>query len=177
MSENWSRVVVRDAMLKLIRHEKPKWMLEISGTYWGGLSENYRCLEYPAFDICKRKPNLKYDMIVAEQVWEHLLYPRRATINVIESLNPGGTFLLSVPFMVRQHDHPVDCTRWTAEGLKHFLHDCGFALNEILTWSWGNRDIVVASMDEWPKYDPLKHSLRNEPQFPYMVWGIARKVS
>ncbi|WAS91500.1 hypothetical protein [Nannocystis punicea] len=82
---------------------------------------------------------------------------------------------MSVPFLVKVHRYPVDCTRWTELGLKHFLHECGFPLAPIRTGSWGNRACVAANFDDWVVYDPAIHDLTDEPDFPYHVWALARR--
>ena len=90
-------------------------------------------------------------------------------------LRAGGYFLVSTPFLVRIHDYPVDCTRWTEIGLKYFLAECGFALDGIQTGSWGNRACVKANFGGWVRYRRRLHNLKNEPDVPYHVWALARK--
>ena len=43
------------------------------------------------------------------------------------------------------HGYPIDCSRWTELGLKHFLAECGFPIEDFKTGSWGNRASVKAS--------------------------------
>ena len=69
---------------------------------------------------------------------------------------------------------PYDCTRWSAEGLKFFLKECGFELNNIEVGSWGNWDCVIDNLSGWKEYEPEKHSLKNQSNFPYHVWGLAK---
>jgi len=92
-------------------------------------------------------------------------------------LTPGGYFLVSTPFLLRIHNEPTDCTRWTETGLRHFLAESGFPLAEIQTGSWGNRACVKSNFGWWARYHPWIHSLRNEPEFPVHVWALARKAS
>lgn len=174
----WSRVVMRDdceGLLKELRIKELK-VLEISGRHYRAMGfAHYRSLRYPEFDICTMALNETFDLIIAEQVFEHLLWPYRAGRNVYRMLAPGGYFLISTPFLVRVHDEPTDCTRWTETGLRYFLSECGFELDMILTRSWGNRDCVQANFAQWIGYRPSLHSLVNEPQFPYHVWALAQK--
>lgn len=149
---------------------------EISGRGWRDFGfASYRTADFPDFDICAVPLDETFDLIIAEQVFEHLLYPYRAGRNVYEMLRPGGWFLVSVPFLVKVHDYPIDCTRWTELGLKHFLHECGFPLESICTGSWGNRACIAANFAGWVVYDPATHDLSNEPEFPYHVWALARR--
>jgi hypothetical protein len=95
--------------------------------------------------------------------------------HVRQMLKPGGHLLVTTPFLIRIHDQPVDCTRWTELGLKHLLAECGFAIDDIRTGSWGNRACVTANFTEWPSYEPPLHSLDNEPNFPMVVWAPAQR--
>lgn len=150
--------------------------LEISGERFKSFGfRGYRDVHYPEFDICTDKLDKKYDLIIAEQVFEHLLWPYRAAKNVFEMLSPEGFFLISTPFLVKIHNYPVDCSRWTPIGLKYFLAEAGFPLDGIQTWAWGNRACVVANFDGWARFRPKIHSLVNDEEFPYHVWALARK--
>jgi len=91
------------------------------------------------------------------------------------ALHEGGYFYLSVPFLVRLHPHPTDCTRWSEEGLLNFLVECGFSPGNITTGAWGNKACVIANLDEWVEYCPDKHSLNYEHGFECVVWALARK--
>jgi hypothetical protein len=91
-------------------------------------------------------------------------------------LKPGGVFLITVPFLVRVHASPIDCTRWTAEGLYYFLQECGFHPAGITVDQWGNRACVKANFVTWRKRGPFG-SLENEPDFPIVVWAFARNVA
>ena len=173
----WSRVIMNQAVEKLLLtiDFQQKNCLEISGTNWrdfGFLS--YQSVAYPEHDICVSALASRFDLIIAEQVFEHLLYPYRAGKHVLSMLNANGHFLISVPFLVKVHNYPTDCTRWTEIGLKHFLHECGFPLANIQTGSWGNRECILANFDHWVMYEPSKHNLKNEAEFPYHVWALAQ---
>ena len=72
------------------------------------------------------------------------------------------------------HQVPVDCSRWTELGLKHFLAECGFPIKEIRTGSWGSQACVKANFKSWARRGWFK-SLVNEPDFPVSVWAIAKK--
>jgi len=175
---NWSRVVMESRCVELIQSINPSGLcaLEISGEKFQECGfKSYQTLNYPAFDICRAATPEKFDIIIAEQVFEHLEYPYRAGRNVYSMLNPNGFFLVSVPFLVAIHNFPIDCTRWTETGLKYFLEECGFDKGKIQTESWGNRRCVVSNFKGWVAYRSRIHSLKNEPQFPYHVWALAQK--
>jgi SAM-dependent methyltransferase len=174
----WSRVIMREDCERLLAQLEPNNLkvLEISGKYYASMGfRHYRSTHYPEFDICATVLNETFDLIIAEQVFEHLLWPYRAGRNVYQMLAPGGHFLISTPFLVRVHNEPTDCTRWTEMGLKYFLAECGFEFETIRTRSWGNRDCINANLVSWTAYRPRLHSLVNEPAYPYHVWALAKK--
>lgn len=178
--QNWSRVVVRRAMREWIAELEPQRLrvLEISGEYWRRTPfAAYTSVRYPTYDLCAEPLNERFDLIIADQVFEHLLWPYRAGKNAHTMLDPGGHLLIATPFLVRIHNEPTDCSRWTETGLRHFLAECGFPIEQIRTGSWGNRAIVRAHLkpEGWVRYRRRLHPLYNEPTFPYHVWAIARK--
>jgi SAM-dependent methyltransferase len=175
----WSRVVMDCECQKLVAGLNPPTLdaLEISGDAWQKTGfKSYRSANYPEYDLCAGPLPETFDLIIADQVFEHLLWPYRAGKNVYQMLRPGGHFLISTPFLVRIHNFPVDCSRWTPLGLKHLLAECGFPLENTQTASWGNRMCVVQNLEHFlSSYRPAKHSLENEPDYPYHVWALARK--
>ena len=139
---------------------------------------SYRSLDWPEFDICETPlhPDLnqQFDLVIADNVLEHTLWPYRATRNMHAMLRPGGHALVITPFLVRIHSGPHDCSRWTETGLKHLLAECGFALDAVQTWSWGTRAAVRKGLDAWPRMG-WRRTLGNDPSFPFVVWAFARK--
>ncbi|MBS4729546.1 methyltransferase domain-containing protein [Mycobacterium sp. SM1] len=164
---------------KLVQSIQPRRLsvLELSGDYWGHIEQfkMYRSVHYPEFDICSSILSEQFDLIIAEQVFEHLLWPYRAGKHVYQMLRPGGHFLMTTPFLIRVHNAPLDCSRWTETGVRYFLAECGFDLERIRTGSWGNRACVRANFTRWAWYKPWWHSLRNEPDFPVSVWPDFRR--
>jgi SAM-dependent methyltransferase len=150
--------------------------LEISGQKWKSYGfRQYRCVEFPDYDVCSGVLDEKFDIIIVEQAFEHLLWPYRAARNVFQMLNPNGALLVTTPFLVKIHNSPVDCSRWTEVGMQHLLAEGGFNINRITTGSWGNRACVRSNWWKWTIYRRWLHSLKNEPEFPIVVWALARK--
>jgi len=178
-SEQWARVVMNRETRKLVTslHPEQLRMLEISGDTWGKQErfKEYKAVHFPEFDICASALDETFDLIIVEQVFEHLLWPYRAGRNIHKMLCPGGHVLVTTPFLIRIHDYPIDCSRWTEIGIRHLLAECGFDLGKIKTASWGNRACVRANFFRWAGYRPMFHSLRNEPDFPLVVWALAQK--
>jgi SAM-dependent methyltransferase len=178
--EQWVRKAADLQILQLVSGLKPERFsaLEISGRNWEKrvAFRSYASYDFPEHDICAGPPPGTYDFIVAEHVFEHLLYPYRAARNVLSALNPGGYFLMATPFMVGLHPCPHDCTRWTEEGAKYFLSEAGFPLDLIQTGSWGNRKCIKGNFKRAIRYRRRLHSLKNEPNMPVTVWTLARKA-
>ena len=122
----------------------------------------------------KRRTEGALAVVIADQVFEHLPWPYRAVQNVYQMVKPGGYFLISTPFLIRMHAVPIDCSRWTETGLKHFLAEGGFPLEQTVTGAWGNRACVKANFTRWARRGWFG-SLRNEADFPVTVWALARK--
>lgn len=180
------RVVVRRETEKLIKGLPFESMdaLEISGDGWKTLPfKSFRAANYPEHDICACPvENNIFDIVIAEQVFEHLAYPYRAAKNIYASLKAGGYFLISTPFLQQVHNFPIDCSRWTPIGMKYFLDEAGFPIEDTQIGSWGNRGAVKANMRrttellKWPPtYNPIFHRLKNDDVFPVQVWALARK--
>lgn len=175
------RLVLNDEVRKLIGELPAKDLdaLEISGTAWEEAGfKSYESRQYPDYDICAGPLPRQFDIVIADQVFEHLLWPYRAACNVHRMLRPGGYFLLATPFLQKVHECPHDCTRWTETGLKHLLAECGFPIEQIRTGSWGNRMAAKANLNakKFPTYSPLLHrNLKNDPLFPVQVWALAVK--
>ncbi len=176
-TRDWARVVMYEECMKLIEALEPGKMdaLEISsGFEWKNMGfKAFSEANFPEFDICTQRTEQEFDIIIADQIWEHLLWPYKATKNVLSMLRPGGYFLITTPFLIKVHDVPIDCSRWTELGLKYFLAECGFPLEEIVTGSWGNRKAVIGNLQSFPK--GFYRSLKNEPEYPLTVWALARK--
>lgn len=179
--EQWIRVVMQQktqAMLAAIDTESTQ-VLEISGLTWAKFfpPERYSRLSFPQFDICRQRSEKLFDLIVIEQVLEHVLKPAAALKNIEASLAPGGHALVTTPFLVRYHGHPHDCSRWTETGMRQMLLDAGFDDEGIESGSWGNRSCLRGNLGVWQRYHPMLHSLANDPRYPLMVWALAKKSS
>jgi SAM-dependent methyltransferase len=176
---HWARAVMYQECFQLVRGLDPRKLdtLEISaGKVWKPLGfKSFTEANFPEFDVCSMTLPGRFDLIIADQVFEHLLWPYRAGKNVHSMLQPGGYFLVTTPFLIKVHDVPVDCSRWTELGLKHLLAECGFPMEGIRTGSWGNRACVKANFRRWARRGWFK-SLSNEPEFPVSVWALARKA-
>lgn len=164
-----------EKMVKALPHRDLS-VLEVSGNKWEHFGFNkYRSVQFPEFDICSQALSERFDLIIAEQVFEHLVRPYSAAKIVYEMLNPSGRFLITTPFLIKIHPCPEDCTRWTETGIKYFLAESGFAENQIATGSWGNVQCLFSNLMHWTRYNRRLHSLENQKDLPLVVWALAKK--
>jgi hypothetical protein len=184
-TQHLDRVVLDRETEKLLLSLDTQTMkaLEISGDGFRQWSfQSYETVHYPEFDICAEVLPRRFDIIIASQVFEHLLWPYRAGRNVHTMLEAGGFFLVSTPFLQKIHEYPVDCSRWSETGLRYLLAECGFPLDRIVTGSWGNKQAARAnisrrSLTRFALYNPLIHrNLKADPVFPVQVWALAQKA-
>jgi SAM-dependent methyltransferase len=178
---HWLRVVMNletERFLDSIHSERLD-VLEVSGDDWSGRRfGSYTRSRYPEFDVCAGPLALeRWDVVIIEQVLEHVLEPERAIVNAYAMLRPGGWLVVTTPFLVRVHRDATgyDCSRWTETGMAQLLTRSGFLAENIRTGSWGNRSCVIANLDHWVTYKPLWHSLENDPRYPLQVWAFAMK--
>jgi hypothetical protein len=177
----WVRYVMDTSTSELVNRLETAEVevLEISGNAWKDKAnwKTYTAVEYPEFDVCTDKILQNYDLIIAEQVFEHLRYPWRAAINIYGGLRRGGYCLLTTPFLFHIHPTPLDCWRWTPQGMGFLLEDAGFQREHILTQGWGNLECLIThivDVSNAPGYDGSQ-PLHSTPHLPIVVWGFARK--
>lgn len=171
----WGRVVMNRNLGALIDalHPERCSAVEISGDLhrdrpW----MSYRSLRFPSFDLCASVPAETFDLVICEQVLEHVVDPWRAVRTLRELCRPGGHVLVSTPFLVRVHKEPSDFWRFTPDGLRVLLESAD--LEVVALESWGNRACVRGNFRYWAPHRGWR-SLRNEPAFPVMVWALARR--
>jgi SAM-dependent methyltransferase len=176
----WTRKVPDEQSRALVSRLKPETLsaLEISGASWKNFGfGSYRQTTFPEFDICGDALDDQFDLIIAEHILEHVRWPCRAARNVLRMLKPAGYFLVVTPFIYKVHANPLDCTRWTETGMRYFLEDCGFPFDTVVTGSWGNRRCIEATFrKEYRLFNRYLHSLEAEPDYPMVVWALARKA-
>jgi SAM-dependent methyltransferase len=178
-TEQWQRAVLNRAVDEHLAALGPEGLtaVEISGEAHAGKPwQSFTSLNYPDFDVCAPVEIAeRFDVVICEQVLEHVIAPGAAASNLRELAKPGGHVVVSTPFLVRVHELPAygmnDYWRFTPRGLRLLLESAGLEVEEV--GSWGNRDCVRGNFDRWPAYRRW-HSLRNEPDLPLQVWAFAR---
>lgn len=71
-----------------------------------------------------------FDGILCNQVLEHVFDPTVFLDEIYRTMAPGGTLILSVPFVWPEHEQPWDCLRYTSFGLEDKLRAAGFHIDE-----------------------------------------------
>ena len=148
--------------------------LEISGTdnsvyNW----KSYTSYSYPEFDLLNPgQIASQYDVVLCEQVLEHVQDPFQATRTLYDLIVPGGVLIVSTPFLIRLHGMPDDYWRFTPSGMMILLKKAGFESIKVNTW--GNKRAVKNNLNNWQHYR-FYHSLKNNVSIPVMVWAFARK--
>lgn len=176
--EQWQRLVMNEMVDRRIRELDPstKTACEISGDLHAHRPwRDYVELSYPEFDLCAPLAyQRRFDVVICEQVIEHVEDPWAAAENLRALCAPGAELIISTPFLIKIHEHwgMRDYWRFSPRGLRTLLERCGFEVEQL--GSWGNRECVIGNLGRWSRYRASLHSLRNEPDFPVQVWAFAR---
>jgi SAM-dependent methyltransferase len=107
--------------------------------------KRYVALDYPAtgsvlygaqpclFGNASRLPlcDESFDTVILLEVLEHLEEPQKALAEIRRVLKPGGTLILTIPFLYPVHDAPFDFQRYTRFGLERELKASGFHIEEL----------------------------------------------
>jgi len=77
-------------------------------------------------------PSASYDTVLCSEVLEHVSHPIAAVNEFVRVLRPGGTLIVTVPFLGRLHEEPNDFQRFTEHGLRLLLSDAGFEVELVI---------------------------------------------
>jgi SAM-dependent methyltransferase len=134
---------------------------------------SYETLGYPDFDLCLTSAAAQFDVVLCEQVLEHLADPFAAAEGLHDLARPGGHVIVSVPFLLRIHRFPEDYWRFAPKGLETLLERARLEVLELR--SWGNRAAVRGNLSRFTRTLPWR-SLKDDPDCPLEVWALARRV-
>jgi SAM-dependent methyltransferase len=117
-----------------------------------------------------------FDIVVVDNVLEHLSDPRKAIDEIHAILRGGGMCICLTPFLIRIHGYPDDYWRFTESGLRRLFDQ----FSHIEVESWGNRFTIATTMQlGWLSVRNsrrlLKAALWNEPEWPVTFLTIAHK--
>jgi SAM-dependent methyltransferase len=176
-AEQWQRVVLNRAVEAHLASLLPQRLsaVEISGDARAGAGwREFTSLDYPDFDLCAPLTGQgPFDVVICEQVIEHVPDPCAAAANLRGLCAAGGHVVVSTPFMIRVHEEwgMQDYWRFTPRGLRTLLERAGLEVDTVE--AWGNRGCIDGNLHRWPAYRRWQ-SLRNEPKLPVQVWAFAR---
>ena len=93
----WCRVVMNHEVVEFIRSLDYRRMdaLEISGTRFSDFGfRSYRFTKYPEYDVCLGPlAQEAFDLVINEQVLEHVVRPDWPVRSVYQMLRPGGLWV------------------------------------------------------------------------------------
>jgi SAM-dependent methyltransferase len=177
-ADQGQRVVMNQAVDRFLRSLGPSKLtcVEISGDGKAGLGwKHFVSLNYPQFDIVDPTPQDTFDVVVCEQVLEHVIDPFLAAENLRALCKPGGHVVVTTPFLIKVHELPMygmrDYWRFTPRGMQVLLEKAGLEVVEVGTW--GNRVGVWSNLERWTAPRPW-HPRGNNPETPVVVWAFAR---
>jgi SAM-dependent methyltransferase len=133
---------------------------------------------YPEVDVVdlSRYAADSFDLVVVDQVLEHVSDPQRAVAEIHRVLRPGGHCIATTPFLIEVHGYPSDFHRFTGPGLARLFRD--YDVVEID--GWGNRHTVkTIARYGWLSARNTRRllavALWNEAEWPVGFLTIARK--
>jgi hypothetical protein len=87
----------------------------------------YVVMDMPGYDLDVRNEHLsKCDMAFCLEVFEYLLVPTVAMGNICDMLRPGGTAVVSFPFVYPLHNEvELDSLRYTVTGVRRLAARAG----------------------------------------------------
>jgi SAM-dependent methyltransferase len=133
---------------------------------------------YPAADVqdLSAYSSATYDLVVLDQVLEHIRDPWRAVSEIHRILRPGGVSIATTPFLIHIHRHPDDFWRFTDSGLRQLFS----AFGTVSVDGWGNRfTLKTIAYHGWLSCRNTRRLLAvatwNEPEWPLTFLTIATK--
>lgn len=136
---------------------------------------------YPPIDILRLSSAFgrnRFDVIISDQVLEHVSDPMKAIEQIYKVLKPGGVAINTSCSFNPIHDSP-DYFRFTPQGFReiHKIFDRIICVN-----SWGNPEMIRkfitngrVSFDVRKNPRELFWSLKNDLKWPWVVWCFAQK--
>lgn len=159
---------------EFVNHLKPSKLdaLEISGVEYSKYSwKSYVNYSYPDFDLTNPNSEVReFDVVICEQVLEHVSQPFIAVQTLYKLVKPSGTFIVNTPFLIKLHGMLEDYWRFTPSGMRVLLENSGFT--NIAVHSWGNKKCVKSNLG-WRQSFHFYHSLKNQESVPVMIWAFA----
>jgi SAM-dependent methyltransferase len=157
---NAVRDQVRGDLLDVGCGEKPyEWIFgsqveRYVGCDWGATPHSLHHVDLLADAARLPFHDATFDTVLSTEVLEHVSDPARCVVELNRVLRPGGTLILTTPFLYWIHEAPHDYFRYTPYGLKALIRRAG--LDEAKLLVRGN--VVTVVIDLWSKW--AHHNLR-----------------
>lgn len=121
-------------------------------------------------------PESSIDSALCTEVLEHVPNPVAVLAEVHRVLKPGGSLLLTVPFLWPLHEVPHDWCRYTPYALRQLLGDAGFIVSELRPL--GGYDRSLAQMLAlWLRRRPMHRCIRGFLSLLlYPLWTALRLI-
>lgn len=119
-------------------------------------------------------PDASIDSALCTEALEHCPDPGSLLMEVHRVLKPGGSLLLTVPFLWPLHEVPHDWCRYTPFALRDLLESAGFQVEELR--ALGGYDRSLAQMLAlWLRLRPMHRWLRAALiLLAYPLWTLLR---
>ena len=85
-----------------------------------------------------------FDACVSFEVFEHVFDGQKVLGELRRVLRPGGTLLITTPFVYGEHEVPFDFARYTSYGLRHLLSQAGFQVK--LVEKLGDESLAIGQL-------------------------------
>lgn len=135
--------------------------------------------DYPAYDITKEESHNECDVIIADQILEHVFEPWKAFENIGNHAKKAA--IITLPFLIGLHPCPGDYWRITPQSIYQMAQ---YHFKRIYIKSWGNSrvnywhsiydrtDTMMSNISEPVWRDAL---LENDIYKPFVIWAILEK--
>ncbi len=116
-----------------------------------------------------------FDTIVSNQVIEHVRKPWKMIEHAARILRPGGTLIITGPFLVPYHAHPHDYFRYTEQGMQSLCEDVGLTI--VHCTRYGGVSAVLGEMLKFTWASPYTKPPRYKRQMLSMIEKIMRRTN
>ncbi|WP_371784576.1 class I SAM-dependent methyltransferase [Streptosporangium subroseum] len=108
-------------------------------------------------------PDMRFDLVLALDVLEHIEEDDRAVREIVRVLRPGGTALITVPCdMALWSAHDLACghvRRYTRDGLSTLLTEGGLVIDAM--WNW---NVLLRPVVAWRRKKSTGFDLKETPR-------------